>query len=446
MTDTKIGDTLLRDILPGELVAANVESITDEIRRLEGNVQRVSEIPLRDTVALLDKCAKMWQNRDYSRRHIEILSRITNQSPELVTMEIEETMKMLLSCNIMKTIKCELGESLILDGWVSTNYGKVRRKPRGIVFHNISGNALVVIPVSISMGLISKNCNLVKVSKDEPYFAYALYKSLYEIDKTISQRLAITYFDSSHSDIYERVVCGSNCVMHWGGLESAKYIAGLCSKYQVKLITHGPKVSFEVVDDLEGDYGDVASKVAMDMMAWEQKACLSPRIVFINRKLDSDEFSRQLANALQTFTKKYPKAYANEWNSIKTIQDRQYCIEKYGLQSGIKVYSSYNADYTVLQIAEKPQKEDIDRCFYRFIFVCPYQDSNEVVDWVTQNIKPYLQTMGYAGSDESFLDKMALLGVTIITKPGEMTLHAPGTSHDGLSNLTELTYAISRQF
>ncbi|MCX8163281.1 MAG: hypothetical protein N3D10_01870, partial [Candidatus Micrarchaeota archaeon] len=44
-----------------------------------------------------------------------------------------------------------------------TYYGMVHRQPRGLVFHNVSGNAFIVIPVSIAMGLISKNVNLVKV-------------------------------------------------------------------------------------------------------------------------------------------------------------------------------------------------------------------------------------------------------------------------------------------
>lgn len=420
-------------------------SITAQLHRLRGNVEKVRGIEFRQTAELLDKCAKLWLNRDYSRKHIEILSEITNQSVELVTMEIEGSMKMLLRENLERTVTGELGSTQILDGWVRTNYGQVRREPRGVVFHNISGNAFVVIPVSISMGLLSKNCNLVKVSKDEPYFAPALLESLSEIESSIKDRLAVTYFDSSSSGIYEKVVRESDCVLHWGGAESAKFMGNLCSQYKVKLITHGPKISFEVVDSLEGAAESVTDHVAADVMIWEQKACLSPRILFINRKLDVEGFTRKLAVSLQMLTEKYPKAYMNPWNPMKTIQDRQYCIEKYGLKKGVKVFSSYNADYTVILSAEMPDKEDIDKCFYRFIFVCPYSDSSEVESWVSGNIKPYLQTMGYCGSDDNFIDKMAALGVTIITKPGEMSLHAPGTSHDGVSNLTELTYAVSSQ-
>lgn len=420
-------------------------SVAAELRRLRGNVEKAHNIAFGQTAALLDKCARLWLNRDYSRRHIEILSKFTNQSVELVTMEIEGSMKMLLRENIETTVMNELGSTQILDGWVRTNYGKVRREPRGIVFHNISGNAFVVIPVSISMGLLSKNCNLVKVSKDEPYFASALFDSLCEINSSIKDRLSVIYFDSSSSEIYENVVKGSNCVLHWGGAESAKFMGDLCCRHQVKLIAHGPKISFEVVDSLDSAAESVTNNIAADVMVWEQKACLSPRVLFINRKLDVEGFTQKLAAALQMLTEKYPKAYMNPWNSIKTIQDRQYCIERYGLKEGVKVFSSYNADYTVILSAEMPDKEDIDKCFYRFIFVCPYTDSGEVENWVSSNIKPYLQTMGYCGSDDNFLDKMAALGVTAITKPGEMSLHAPGTSHDGISNLTELTYAVSSQ-
>ncbi len=92
-----------------------------------------------------------------------------------------------------------------------------------------------------------------------------------------------------------------------------------------------------------------------------------------------------------------------------------------------------------------PDKNDIDRCFNRFIFVCPYSDSEEVYEYVENNLKKYLQTMGYKGTDEQFIEKMTMLGVSIVTRPGEMPLHYPGTSHDGIHNLKEMTSIVSNQ-
>lgn len=421
------------------------ETAPDEIRRLRDNLKKAREAPLCDTAALLDRCANLWLNRNFSAGPVHILSQITNQSPELVLAELESTMKMLMRENIEKLLRCELGNPSALDGWVPAEYGLVRREPRGLVFHNISGNAFIVIPASISMGLLSKCCNLVKVSKDEPYFANAFFQSLRSIDSTIGDRLSVVYFDSTDSEIYRSVIRKSDCVLHWGGMESERSLSSLCSEYRVKLVSHGPKISFEVVDSLPDSPARIAGKIAVDIMAWEQKACLSPRVLFINDSLDVDTFARLLANSLRFLTKRFPKEYSTAWNSMKSIQDRQFCIEKYGLSSGVKAYSSYNADYTVLQINRMPEKEDINRCFYRFIFVCPYHDPREVEDWAAPNIRPYLQTMGYCGSDGRFIDAMAAMGVTAVTRPGEMSMHQPGTSHDGYSNLTELTYAVSLQ-
>lgn len=424
------------------LTKENAENAIQELKR---NLSNARSIPLRDTVALLDKCAHLWLNHEFSAKHVKMLSAITNQGQELVRTELDSIMKALLRENIEKLVRCELGNPDVLDKWISAEYGSVRREPRGIVFHNISGNAFIVPPVSIAMGLLSKNCNLVKVSKDEPYFAYAFAKSLYSIDPAVEKRLSVNYFDSSESEIYDTIIKGCDCVLHWGGVESERFISSLCSKYRVKLVSHGAKISFEVIDELPSNPAQITDGVAADMIAWEQKACLSPRVLFINSKLDVDGFAQSLSKSLNTLTKSFPKEYSTAWNSMKSIQDRQLCIEKYGLASGVKIYSSYNADYSVLQINRMPEKEDVDRCFYRFIFVCPYHDSHEVEDWVRVNIQPYLQTMGYSGTNKEFLDNMAAMGVTAITKPGKMSLHEPGTSHDGYSNLTELTYAVSNQ-
>lgn len=429
-----------------ELTCSTENEIVDEIERLKNNKNKMHEISVQDTIDLLDKCARMWLNRDYSKKHIEILSHILNQSEQLVTYELEGTMQMLLRENIEKIINEELGDIDVLDKWIKTSYGKVHRQPRGVIFHNVSGNAFVVIPLSISMGLLSKNCNFVKVSGDEPYFAYAFHQSLIEIDETIKDRLSVMYFNSEDSNIYETIVKKTDCVIHWGGEHSGKIMAELCAKYNSHLIMHGAKISFEVIDDID-DIDDITEGVAKDIICWEQKACLSPRIIFVNNKIETELFAEVVAKKLKMFTSIVPKAYLNPWSSIKVIQDRQYCLLKYGVKKKekVKMYSSYNADYTVISNSKMPDKQDIDRCFNRFIFVCPYKNSDEVHEYVESNLKDYLQTMGYSGQDEEFIEKMTLLGVSLVTKPGEMPLHYPGTSHDGIHNLKEMTFVVSKQ-
>ncbi|MDD3223801.1 MAG: acyl-CoA reductase [Clostridium sp.] len=420
--------------------------IEKEIKRLKGNKIKVHDIPTKKTIDILDRCAKLWLDRDYSNKHIRVLSKLTNQSFELVAYELEGVIQMLLKENIEKTITEELGNIEIMDKWIDTSYGKEHRQPRGLVFHNVSGNAFVVIVMSIAMGLLSKNCNLVKVSKDEPYFAYAFYKSLCEIDESIKDRLSIVYFQSSDAKMYETIVKNSDCVVHWGGEHSLDFMKDLCAKYNAHLISHGAKVSFEVIDETN-DLLETSKAVSKDIVLWEQKACLSPRIVFVNKDIDIVDFGKKIAQSLKILDKKLPKAYLSPWNSVKTIQDRQYCILKYGIgkDEKIKVYSSFNSDYTVILSKKLPDKEDLDRCFYRFIFVCPYSDKNEVYEYVNKNLKKYLQTMGYSGNDRNFIEKMTLLGLSIVTKPGDMSMHYPGTSHDGISNLNEMTYLVSSQ-
>jgi hypothetical protein len=434
------------DTYKQELLITTEKDIESKLQKLKENKTKVHDITTEKTIDVLDKCAKLWLNKEYSRKHIEMLSKITNQSYELVSYELEGTMKMLLRENIEKTILEEIGDLGVMDHWIETSYGKVHRQPRGILFHNVSGNALVVIPVSISMGLLSKNCNIVKVSADEPYFAYMFYKSLCEIDESIKDRLSVVYFDSSNENIYETVVKQSDCVVHWGGEYSGKIMAELCAKHKTHLVMHGAKISFEVIDKVD-DMNMVSENVARDIVSWEQKACLSPRMVFVNKNLDLNDFAEKLSKSLNFLSEVFPKAYLNAWNSVKTIQDRQYCLIKYGINKGekVKLYSSFNADYTVILEESFPDKEDINRCFNRFVLVCPYENKNDICEYVEENLKDYLQTMGYSGDDEKFIEDMTLIGVSIVTKPGDMSAHCPGTSHDGLHNLQEMTYVVSSQ-
>lgn len=427
-----------------ELRCCDIDDVSREIEILQGNKMKAHNIPLQSTIDILDKCARLWLNRSYSKKHIEMLSKILNQSPELVTVELENIVKLLLKENMERVIEEELGDKNILDGWVKTSYGSVHRQPRGLVFHNLSGNAFIVIAVSIAAGLLSKNCNLVKVSSDEPYFAYAFFQSLCEIDSSIKDRLSVMYFDSSRSDIYREIIKKSDCIIHWGGEHSRNAMASLCAEYNTHFIEHGPKVSFEVVETIDDIKNDTLL-IARDIVFWEQRACLSPRIIFINKNIDAEDFAVHLSSALKDMMSVFPKHYANPWDVVKIIQDRQYCIVKYGINGLGKVFASENADYTVVLSEEMPSAKDIDRCFGRFVFVCPFNSKDEVLNYVEKNIKQYLQTMGYKGDDEDFIEKMTLLGVSIVTRIGEMPMHLPGTSHDGYSNLHEMTYSVSKQ-
>lgn len=428
-----------------ELNVSSEQDILNEVEKLNKNKDKIHEVNTQTTIALLDRCARKWLDREYSRESVQVLSKITNQSIELIEYEMQNNMKMLLKENIEKTIEEELGHLNIMDRWIKTSYGYAHRQPRGLVFHNISGNAFVVVIMSIAMGLLSKNCNLVKVSADEPYFSYAFYKSLCEIDETVKDRLSIVYFDSREKDIYEAIISRSDCVVHWGGEKSSAIMASLCSKYKKHIIMHGAKISFEVIDKAD-DISKCTQAIAKDIVCWEQKACLSPRIVFINKNIDLEKFSEELSGNLREMTNSVPKVYFNAWNSVKTIQDRQYCLIKHGLkENNAKLYASYNSDYTVILSKDMPDKEDINRCFYRFVFICPYSSDDEVYEYVKENIIDYLQTMGYSGDNEKFIEKMTLLGVSIVTKPGYMTLHYPGTSHDGIHNLYDMTLLVSRQ-
>lgn len=427
-----------------ELLSSSEEEITNEINRLRLNKAIAHNISTERNIELLDKCAKLWLNKDYSTKHIEVISKITNQSFDLVKLELESTMNLLLIENIEKLMVEELGSKAVLDNWIETSYGWKHRQPRGVGFHNVSGNAFVVIPITILMGLLSKNCNIIKVSGDEPYFAHVFYESLCEIDPTIKDRLSIVYFNSEEEGIYEAGIRNSDFVVHWGGEESSKVMRRLCATYSKHLIIHGSKISFEVIDEVYS-LEDTTRNIAKDMVFWEQKACLSPRIIFLNKNIDLNAFSEKLKNSLKDITDVYPKAYLTDWNPTKTIQDRQYCTIKYGLKQDTNLYSSINADYTIISTQGFPEKKDLDRCFYRFIFLCPYENNSEVIKYIDENLKEYLQTMGYLGNDLDFIEQVTLLGVSIVTKPGEMALHAPGTSHDGILNLNEFTLAVSKQ-
>ena len=75
-----------------------------------------------------------------------------------------------------------------MDKWIQKGSIKLHAQPRGLILHNLAGNAFSVGITSLYYGLITKNVNLVKLPREDPFFMVKLGESLLEIDKKLRKR------------------------------------------------------------------------------------------------------------------------------------------------------------------------------------------------------------------------------------------------------------------
>jgi len=209
------------------------------------------------------------------------------------------------------------GNLKAIDEFVPSGGGNGRRhraQPRGILVHWVAGNVPLLGMISLIQGLLTKNANLVKVSRQNagilPFFLEALGKVCYrrpdgtEISGTLlTDAVRAIYMDREDRAATELSTLADVRVA-WGGREAVEAIMNLPRRFGTEDIVFGPKTSFVVVgaDMLKEVAGarSVATLVARDTVALGQRGCNSPHTVFVERggTVSPEEFAGLLAEEL----------------------------------------------------------------------------------------------------------------------------------------------------
>ncbi len=421
------------------------------VTKLKQNTDKAHKKPVDFYLDLLVEAGKRWQDPNYKFRKdaVKVLPSITHQSPAMIKHELGLMTDFLGRMALEWILHEELGGKQHLDEWVDHGPLMLHRQPHGLVFHNLSGNAIVVPPLSAAMGLLTKNVNLMKVSGDEPYFGIKFAESLREIDPEIEDELAVVYWPGENTEIYENLFqAGIDAAIHWGSENSRRSISTIAAKYGIKLIEHGPKISFEVIESpARKDAKQLAHGVALDIAEYDQYACLSPRFVFVkDGELTAKEFAQELAKGMEDVEKELPKGNIDAAQAADILRHRENYLLDFDIEGKGEVYCSQGTKWTVIYSENKPTLRDINACFGRFIYLTPVKSLDEVIDFLKDTrLKPQLQEMGYNGNNLAFIEDATFNGVSQIPKPGQMGIHAPGASHDGIFNLAMLTNVVTHQ-
>lgn len=217
------------------------------------------------------------------------------------------------------------GDRGAIDGFVPLAQGNGRRhraQPRGLLVHWVAGNVPLLGMISVIQGLLTKNANLVKVSKQNagilPYFLAELGKVRYrrpdgkEIAGTLLTDAVRAIYTDREDAAAKALSTLADVRIAWGGREAVEAIMNLPRRFGTEDIVFGPKTSFVVVgaEKLSGEVGarQIAALVARDTVALGQRGCNSPHTVFVERggALEPAAFAAMLGEELDRVTKHAP--------------------------------------------------------------------------------------------------------------------------------------------
>ncbi|WP_315115039.1 acyl-CoA reductase [uncultured Clostridium sp.] len=346
--------------------------------------------------------------------------------------------------NLDKVINLNISNKYFLDKFIEVDEKKfIKAQKRGIVCHWIAGNIPTLGIYSIFQSIICRNSNIVKIPLKNEDIIIELLKPLkdikinfegtqyYGLDILIN--ICIINFSSKDMDLNLKMSKIADCRVFWGGEEALRQIRKLPQKTTCKDIIFGPKYSFAAFDKEVIESNDLEKyleNLTLDIITFNQEACSSPHVLFLEKSLISiEEVSHRLIKAFEKMSKRYSINHVDEGIAASIINKRG----EYALSLEKMIHCSKGLEYTILISDEFKLEEPVGG---RTIFLKEVQNISEVKNLIT----PKIQTVGIAFKNEEkalvFADEITNRGVDRVVKVGYMSLF--DTPWDGLLTISEL--------
>ncbi|MBU3158675.1 acyl-CoA reductase [Clostridium frigoris] len=346
--------------------------------------------------------------------------------------------------NMEKQLKFNLKNIEYLNDFVQVEDEKyVKAQPRGIVCHWIAGNVPTLGIYSVMQSILCKNGNILRVSRKNVGTVYKLLILLANINveyegseyssNILLKNIAFIYFDSSDRNLNSKMSLKADVRIVWGNKIAIDSICLMPKKTTCRDLIFGPKYSFAIFDRSAIESDDLEKyldNLVTDIIAFDQKGCSSPQVLFIEKsKLSIRNIAQMLSLKFERISKRYTNLDLEEAIVAKIINKRG----EYLLSLDKLAYISKGLQYTILINNELKLEEAITG---RTIFIKEVEDILEVCPLITKNI----QTIGIASKDRKkmleFSDKVTTVGVDRVVKIGYMNIY--DSPWDGCLIMSEL--------
>lgn len=440
------GTESLRVEVPA-LTTDQLARVIDTVKRARASV--LAQMHTDAIVSLIDSAiVRLLDRHDPYRRKAEsILPAITGYDAEMVRLGLTDYLMTFRAHELKKFISEDFANPHVLDQFQgAAKGGFVRAMGPDILTHVWAGNVPALPLWSLVCGLLVKAGNIGKVSSAEPLFATWFAKLLCEMEPRLRECMAIVWWPGG-DEPSERVVFGaSNVVLAYGGNDA---LAAIRDRVPIttRYLPYGHKISFAYVGTEALDAQKVwttARLGATDIMRYDQQGCYSPQLFFVERggAASPAEYSRYLANELDSFEKKHPRRALTLEESRDVAAWRHHEEVEMLSHPDHAMHGDAGGRWTVVHTerSESLRPSGLNRTV-RVVAV-------DAVEEAVAALRPFrmlLQTAGVALSSERLFavgDLFGQAGVTRIAALGHMASPEPGWHHDGRFNLLDLVTMI----
>ena len=285
----------------------------------------------------------------------------------------------------------------------SNNKLSMFARPQGTALHWLAGNVPVISLISLFQGILTKNKNIIKVSKTYKIILPKIFEDLKKnlklnnklkkILENILDSLLIIYVDHNDEKNLNYLSKNSDIRIIWGGEEAVTKIAKLPKKISCKDIIFGPKVSMAYISknkiSTKKDIKNFSDLFVNDVFNFDQLGCNSPHNLFVEK---GSKFKLiEIANILSTsFRNKILKI-----NSPTDPTNKYNILMKNFIHSLVKdnkIINDKNFEWNIY-INKNPKIEE--PLYNRSIFINSINSYKDLADMMpdnTQSIGLYVNT------------------------------------------------------
>lgn len=413
-----------------------------------------SPMPSHDQLMkFFERLHQAWSDPGYQFRKItaELLEKTYGMDPVFVAQLLDKFPSIFSPDTIDRKFRGELGDPLIMDQPVVQPETGLRliASPAGLVLHVVAGNVFLNSVESLVDGIITRNVNYFKMSSSDRHFPVLFAASMKECDRegVVCQRLSFLAWQGGEAAVENIFKSSMDRIIFWGGPDGLAVWKKDLGPETI-LVQHGPKIGFGVVSKAgleQENIESVTDKIAFDVSIWEQKACSSPQIIFIEETTPRElreRFLTALGESMKKISAQIPPSKRTADDYVEVFRARELALAKDIMtQTPVSVIGPESMEWKIIY-EESPAAQKLELSpLNRTILIRHYASAAALMD-VLKGQAFYIQTVGYCLGKNEVADyalSFSRRGVTRMCPFGSMTILTAGAPHDGSYSLHELT-------
>ncbi|HSJ14257.1 MAG TPA: acyl-CoA reductase [Longimicrobiales bacterium] len=416
-----------------------------DLRRVSGALQEAGETlrgrPIDQVIAAIDAVARRFLDRDDALRAQALawLPRTTGLSPAMAELVLDRTASDWLAPLLRALIQAELRDPRVLERFVRHRPGQYVRAfgPR-LAFHVLAGNVPGVGVTSLVRSLLVRAPALCKTAREEPVMPVLFARALHTADPELGSALAVTWWPGGDLDLEDAALANADLVVHYGGREAVTSLAARIPRH-VRLVEHGPRISFGIVAREKVGDPRLPAQIARATATFDQQGCVSPHLVYVEHPSHDvvRDFARRIAEALAQIGSELSRGRLSfeEASLIRAVRAAAEFRQIGGAETAL--FGDPSLAYTVIYDA---RPDFVASCLNRTLWCRPISSIHDVADLV-RPFAPLLQSVAVAASranTKRLAEALGQAGASRVTCFESLPWPAPTWHHDGRGPLREL--------